>query len=206
MTTRCTGERTASREKLRALMSKGFSSGRLATFHECQTVQKGTRDRRYEPKGPTSREETGWQQGAGSKDINTVRDPDLPSGILGITIHQYIKVEVNIPNKKSMGHGKIRRQDSDGDAAEEETANIDSISSLYVAADINGKLVYKTLVKSITHTPVFNSSTETYIGLCDGINTKRHNLRTSRSRRACKGWQTTESGYTWTLADEQASL
>lgn len=87
-----------------------------------------------------------------------------------------------------MGLVEIRGQNSDGDDAEEETANIDFISSLYVAADINGKLVYKTLVKCITNTPVFNSSTETYIGLGDGINTKRHTLRTSRSRRACKGW------------------
>lgn len=187
MITRCTGERTVSREKLRALMSKGFSSGRLTNFHEHQTVQKGTRDRRYGPKGPPSREETSWQRGAGSKDINTVPDPDLPSGILGITIHQCIKVEVNNPNKKSMRHSKVRWQDSNGDNAEEETANIDYISSLYIAADINDKLVYKALVKSITNTPAFNSSTETYIGLGDGINTRKYTLRTSRSRRACKG-------------------
>lgn len=95
---------------------------------------------------------------------NTVPDPELPSGILGITIHQCINVQVDNPGKKSMGHVKIRGQDSDGDDdEEEETVNIDYIPSLYVAADINDKLVYRTRVKSITNTPAFNSSTETYI-------------------------------------------
>ncbi|KHO10798.1 NFX1-type zinc finger-containing protein 1 [Metarhizium robertsii ARSEF 23] len=116
--------------------------------------------------------------------------------MLGITIHQFINVEGNNPNKKSMGHVKIQGRNSNGDDAEEGTANIDYISSLYVAADINDKLVYKTLVKSITNTPVFNSSTETYVCLGDGINTKKHTLRTSRSLRACKGWKKTESSYT----------
>ncbi|KAK9437956.1 C2 domain protein [Metarhizium brunneum] len=137
---------------------------------------------------------------------NTVPDPYLLSGILGITIHQCINVEVNKPNKKSMSHVNFRGQHSNGNDAEEETSNIDYISSLYVAADIDDKLVYKTLVKSITNTRVFNSSTETYIGLGDGINTKGYTLRPSRSRRECKGWQKTESGYTWTLADKQALL
>jgi hypothetical protein len=95
---------------------------------------------------------------------NTVPDPDLPSGILGLTIHQCINVEVDNPNKKSMGYVKVRGQDSDGeDEDEEETMNIDYIPSLYVSADINDKLVYRTRVKSITNTPTFNSSTETYI-------------------------------------------
>lgn len=86
-----------------------------------------------------------------------VPDPDLPSGILGITIHRCINVKINNPNKKSMGHVEIRGQYSDVDNdAEEETANIDYISSLYVAADINDKLVYRTQVKSITNTSVFN--------------------------------------------------
>ncbi|KAG8407872.1 hypothetical protein J3458_020182 [Metarhizium acridum] len=226
---------------------------------------------------------------------NTVPDPGLPSGILGITIHQCINVEVDNPNKRSMGHVKIRGQDSDGDDdAEEETVNIEYIPSLYVAADVNDKLVYRTRVKSITNTPVFNSNTETYIRdwrmatltfsvwdtrrasndclvgvvgltlseifhksssvvkfydlkggagtgrirvgmifrsigiklpqsllgyeigtfvvtspiicLGDGVNTRKLTLRTSGSRRVFKGGQKTESGYTWTLANGQASL
>ena len=39
---------------------------------------------------------------------NTVPDPYLLSGILGITIHQCINVEVNKPNKKSMSHVNFR--------------------------------------------------------------------------------------------------
>jgi len=95
---------------------------------------------------------------------NTVPDPNLPSGILGLTIHQCINVQVDNPNKASMGHVQVRHQDSDGeDDSDEETVSIDYIPSLYVTADINDKLVYRTRVKSITNTPTFNSSTETYV-------------------------------------------
>jgi Ca2+-dependent lipid-binding protein len=95
---------------------------------------------------------------------NTVPDPSLPSGILGLTVHQCINVQVDNPNKKSMGQVQILGQDSDGeDDAEEETVSIEYIPSLYVTADINDKLVYRTRVKSITNAPNFNSSTETYV-------------------------------------------
>ncbi|PBP20685.1 C2 domain protein [Diplocarpon rosae] len=95
---------------------------------------------------------------------NTVPDPNLPSGILGLTIHQCINVEVKNPNKKSMGHVEVQRQDDDGeDDGEAESVSIDYIPSLYVSADINDQLVYRTRVKNITNTPTYNSSTETYI-------------------------------------------
>lgn len=95
---------------------------------------------------------------------NTVPDPSLPSGILGLTIHQCINVQVDNPNKKSMGQVQILGQDSDGeDDKEEETISIEYIPSLYVTADINDSLVYRTRVKSITNAPNFNSSTETYV-------------------------------------------
>jgi Ca2+-dependent lipid-binding protein len=95
---------------------------------------------------------------------NTVPDPNLPSGILGLTIHQCINVQVDNPNKASMGHVKRRRQDSDGELSDnEETISVDYIPSLYVTADINDKLVYRTRVKSINNTPTYNSSTETYV-------------------------------------------
>lgn len=95
---------------------------------------------------------------------NTVPDPNLPSGILGITVHQAINVQVDNPGKKSMGHVKVQHQDSDGedDDAEEEIS-VDYIPSLYVTADINDELVYRTRVKSITNAPTFNSSTELYV-------------------------------------------
>ncbi|TVY40866.1 Meiotically up-regulated protein 190 protein [Lachnellula occidentalis] len=95
---------------------------------------------------------------------NTVPDPNLPSGILGLTIHQCINVQVDNPGKKSMGNVKTRRQDSDGELSDsEETINVDYIPSLYVSADINDLLIYRTRVKSITSAPTFNSNTETYI-------------------------------------------
>jgi len=95
---------------------------------------------------------------------NTVPDPSLPSGILGLTIHQCINVQVKNPNKKSMGQVQVLGQDSDGeDNDEDETVSIAYIPSLYVTADINDELVYRTRVKSITNAPNFNSSTETYV-------------------------------------------
>jgi Ca2+-dependent lipid-binding protein len=73
---------------------------------------------------------------------NTVPDPNLPSGILGLTIHQAIDVQIDNPNKKSMGHVKVQKQDADGeDEAEEEEVSIDYIPSLYATADINDELV-----------------------------------------------------------------
>jgi hypothetical protein len=94
---------------------------------------------------------------------NTVPDPNLPSGILGLTIHQAIHVRVDNPNKKSMGHITVRSQDSDGEDDADEEVSVDYIPSLYVTADINDQLVYRTRVKNITNTPTFNSSTETCI-------------------------------------------
>lgn len=95
---------------------------------------------------------------------NTVPDPDLPSGILGLTIHQCINVDIDNPNKKSMGYVKVRGQNSDGeDDDEEDTISVGYIPSLYVSLDINDQLNYRTRVKSITNQPTFNSSHETYI-------------------------------------------
>lgn len=95
---------------------------------------------------------------------NTVPDPNLPSGILGLTIHQCINVQVDKPNKKSIGHVMVRGQDSDGeDDDKEETVHIGYIPSLYVRADVNDQLVYRTRVKSISNAPTFNSSHETYV-------------------------------------------
>lgn len=95
---------------------------------------------------------------------NTVPDPNLPSGILGLTIHQCINVDVKNPNKKSMGHVKVQNQDDDGeDAGDVEEVSIGYIPSLYVSADINDELVYRTRIKNISSTPTFNSTTETYV-------------------------------------------
>lgn len=96
--------------------------------------------------------------------MNTVPDPNLPSGILGLTIHQCINVNIDNPNKKSMGHVQVQHQDDDGeDMGDEETVSIDYIPSLYVTVDINDSLVYRTRVKNITNSPTFNSSTEAYV-------------------------------------------
>lgn len=94
---------------------------------------------------------------------NTIPDPAYPSGILGLTIHQCINVQVKNPGKKSMGQVKVQSQDSEGEELEEKSVSIAYIPSLYVSADINDELVYRTRVKSITNMPTFSSSTETYI-------------------------------------------
>lgn len=95
---------------------------------------------------------------------NTVPDPNLPSGLLGFTIHQLINVQVDNPNSKSMGHVKVQHQDSDGeDEGEEQTISVDYIPSLYVTADINDQLIYRTRVKNISSAPTYNSTTEQYV-------------------------------------------
>lgn len=96
--------------------------------------------------------------------LNTVPDPNLPSGILGLTIHQCINIQVDNPAKKSMGNVKVQHQDSDGeDVGDQETISIDYIPSLYVTADVNDQLLYRTRVKSISSAPTYNSSTEQYV-------------------------------------------
>ena len=94
---------------------------------------------------------------------NTVPDPNLPSGILGLTIHQLINVQVENPNKKSMGYVKVQKQDSDGEDEDDEMQTVSYIPSLYVTAELNDQLIYRTRVKSISSAPTFNSTTEQYI-------------------------------------------
>ncbi|ORY77376.1 C2 domain protein [Protomyces lactucae-debilis] len=96
---------------------------------------------------------------------NTVPDPELPSGILELTIHQCINVQVENPNKKSMGKVAAMHQDSDGEDDDERDGMTDVgyIPTLYVTADINDRLTYRTRVKSLNNAPTFNSTTEQYI-------------------------------------------
>ncbi|EKD17622.1 uncharacterized protein L3040_006744 [Drepanopeziza brunnea f. sp. 'multigermtubi'] len=129
-----------------------------AEYHKAlRTDAKDPRDRHGDKMEVAEEEKTQNAQ-------NTVPDPNLPSGILGLTIHQCINVNVGNPGKKSMGNVQVQKQDDDGeDEGEAESISIDYIPSLYVSADINDQLVYRTRVKSITSSPTYNSSTETYI-------------------------------------------
>ncbi|KAK0099454.1 hypothetical protein ONS95_004665 [Cadophora gregata] len=129
-----------------------------AEFHKAlRTDAKDPRDHRGEKIEVPEEEKEQTAQ-------NTVPDPNLPSGILGLTIHQCINVEVSNPNKKSMGYVEVQKQDDDGeDEGDAENISVDYIPSLYVSADINDQLVYRTRVKHISSTPTYNSSTETYI-------------------------------------------
>ncbi|QUC15769.1 uncharacterized protein UV8b_00010 [Ustilaginoidea virens] len=126
-------------------------------------------EKKPRPDGPGRRDHDGEQQKASEEMAvqnaqNTVPNPGFPTGILGLTIHQCLNVEVENPHKQSLGYVKVLGQDWDGDDdAEAETVSIDYIPSLYVAADVNDKLAYRTRVKSISNSPVFNSSTETCI-------------------------------------------
>lgn len=124
-----------------------------------RTTAKDPKDHHGEKKEVSDEEKTQDAQ-------NTVPDPNLPSGILGLTIHQCINVQIDNPNKKSMGYVKVQRQDSDGEDADdddEDETSIDYIPSLYVSADIDDELIYRTRVKSISSAPTYNSSTETYV-------------------------------------------
>lgn len=115
------------------------------------------------------RDHHGDKQAVAEEDVeqtaqNTVPDPNLPSGILGLTIHQCINVQVDNPHKKSMGFVKVQHQDSDGeDTGEEQKISIDCIPSLYVTAAIDDQLIYRTRVKNISNGPTFNSTIENYV-------------------------------------------
>lgn len=95
--------------------------------------------------------------------LNTVPDRQCPTGILGLTIHQLINVQVDNPNKKSMGQVKVQNQDSDGEDVDGEMEHIEYIPSLYCTAHLNDRYIYGTRVKSISAQPTFNSTTEQFV-------------------------------------------
>ncbi|KAJ6263026.1 Tricalbin-1 [Drechslerella dactyloides] len=108
--------------------------------------------------------------------LNCRPDPEYPTGILSVTIYQCINIEVPNPRpkKKEAGADDVQQtlpetKDAEGlktsDSEEEsEEGRIEGyLPSVYCTADINDEFAFRTRTKSITKSPIYNSTVERYI-------------------------------------------
>ncbi|KAH8101754.1 hypothetical protein BXZ70DRAFT_1071093 [Cristinia sonorae] len=103
----------------------------------------------------------------------TPPDPEWPSGILSVQIHEIRDLAVRKEGRdvksiamKGSGSGKMPRgregekgQDDQGQPEEE----AEGLPSSYCEISLNDELVYKTRVKPITSSPMFNAGTERFV-------------------------------------------
>ncbi|KAI5121834.1 hypothetical protein M0805_003268 [Coniferiporia weirii] len=94
----------------------------------------------------------------------TPPDPDWPSGILSVQIHEIRDLKLRMEGRETslLGRGKKegqKGQDYDGEEQEEGS----DLPSSYCTIVINDNLIYSTRVKPITSTPIFNAGTERFI-------------------------------------------
>ncbi|KAL5612945.1 hypothetical protein BROUX41_003978 [Berkeleyomyces rouxiae] len=95
--------------------------------------------------------------------ILTPPDPQWPSGILSIVVHQIVGLElVNI--KGSVGKRKGREYEPgrpEAGSTKEEQGS--SLPSSYCTILLNDELVYKTRTKAVSSQPIFNAGTEQFV-------------------------------------------
>ncbi|KAK6501325.1 hypothetical protein TWF481_009167 [Arthrobotrys musiformis] len=111
--------------------------------------------------------------------LNCRPDPQYPTGILSVTIYQCINIDVPNPRppKKQGNIDQDEKQqnlpetkDTQGqvppDSEEEEPSDArlqGYLPSVYCTADINDEFAFRTRTKSITTSPIYNSTVEKYI-------------------------------------------
>ncbi|KAG8702280.1 hypothetical protein FRC08_003588 [Ceratobasidium sp. 394] len=89
--------------------------------------------------------------------ITCAPDPDLPSGILSIQIHELRDIGFKLTKgTKEKGRGPGNDEEMEDEEGEE-------LPSAYCAVLVNDQKVYKTRVKPITATPFFNAVTERFL-------------------------------------------
>ncbi|KAH8119808.1 hypothetical protein DFH11DRAFT_1837886 [Phellopilus nigrolimitatus] len=94
----------------------------------------------------------------------TPPDPDWPSGIISIQVHEIRDVKVRMEGRETsmMGQGRKEGQKGqDDDGGEQEEGS--DLPSPYCTIAINDNLIYSTRVKPITSTPVFNAGAERFL-------------------------------------------
>merc|ERR1711964_90907 len=88
-------------------------------------------------------------------DSDTTGSDDV-SGVCEFPLHELVLKANEMQKREDQLQGDVEGTDA-------ENISVDYIPSLYVSADINDQLVYRTRTKHISNTPTYNSSTETYI-------------------------------------------
>ncbi|RDX44545.1 hypothetical protein OH76DRAFT_1408962 [Lentinus brumalis] len=92
----------------------------------------------------------------------TAPDPEWPSGLLSVQVHEIRDLSVKTMGKErkgSKGREGEKGQD-DGQQTEEEG---EGLPSSYCTISLNDELVYETRVKPITSSPMFNAGTERFV-------------------------------------------
>ncbi|KDQ51904.1 hypothetical protein JAAARDRAFT_139718 [Jaapia argillacea MUCL 33604] len=91
----------------------------------------------------------------------TPPDPELPSGILSVQVHEIRELSVKTFGKEKKGKMEEGEKGQDDDSAEKEDG--EGLPSSYCCLEINDELVYSTRVKPVTSSPIFNAGTERFV-------------------------------------------
>ncbi|KAI0329974.1 hypothetical protein GY45DRAFT_1278584, partial [Cubamyces sp. BRFM 1775] len=91
----------------------------------------------------------------------TPPDPEWPSGILSVQVHEIRDLSVKTMGKERKG-GKGREGEKGQDEGEETAEEGEGLPSSYCTIALNDELVYETRVKPITSSPMFNAGTERF--------------------------------------------
>ncbi|KAI0654107.1 hypothetical protein C8Q70DRAFT_1029821 [Cubamyces menziesii] len=92
----------------------------------------------------------------------TPPDPEWPSGILSVQVHEIRDLAVKTMGKERRG-GKGREGEKGQDEGEETAEEGEGLPSSYCTISLNDELVYETRVKPITSSPMFNAGTERFV-------------------------------------------
>ncbi|KAI0357862.1 hypothetical protein OH77DRAFT_1308845 [Trametes cingulata] len=92
----------------------------------------------------------------------TPPDPEWPSGLLSVQVHEIRDLAVKTMGKECKG-GKGREGEKGQDEGEETAEEGEGLPSSYCTISLNDELVYETRVKPITSSPIFNAGTERFV-------------------------------------------
>ncbi|CDO71515.1 hypothetical protein BN946_scf184910.g14 [Trametes cinnabarina] len=92
----------------------------------------------------------------------TPPDPEWPSGLLSVQVHEIRDLSVKTMGKERRG-GKGREGEKGQDDGEETAEESEGLPSSYCTISLNDELVYETRVKPITSSPMFNAGTERFV-------------------------------------------
>ncbi|CAL1709607.1 unnamed protein product [Somion occarium] len=95
--------------------------------------------------------------------LTTPPDPEWPSGILSIQVHEIKDLKVKTENRQSWInlHTQVGGKGQDDSGGSEEEG--EGLPSSFCEISLNDELVYKTRVKPITSYPMFNAGTERFV-------------------------------------------
>ena len=91
---------------------------------------------------------------------NLKPNSDLRSGVLSLTIHQCVNINLPMMNQNNDPTQDDSKENEDDPDVEEDMGYLPSV---YCTVDVNDQLFYRTRTKSITTAPIYNSTLEIFI-------------------------------------------